>query len=185
VLAGLNARISTAPGADAAKRDIKGSDFEPFGQDHSGKGRSGRHFNIRHFAATIAEKMTMFPHVRTKPRGAAVQGHLPEQTTLHQDAEAVVNGGKRDLGHPPADPLENFVCGRMIVAVSHHFENLASLPGKTVSARLQRFLKPFSKSSFINRTDTQSRITLRVPLSIRRCHQCHRFQGSKKHRGQK
>lgn len=50
-------------------------------------------------AALLAEEVAMRFHVGTKPACGPIQIHLPDQTTLHQRVQAVVNRGHGNIGH--------------------------------------------------------------------------------------
>ena len=97
--------------------------------------------DISNLAADIAEEMAMLVHVGTEAGGSAVESNLLDQPALHQEAEAIIDGGEGDFRHAFARAIKDFFGSGMVVALGDDLENLLALAGETKPARREFFLK--------------------------------------------
>jgi hypothetical protein len=117
----------------------------------------------------FAEEMAMLPHVWTKAGWAPIQRHLTKQAASHQHAETIVDRREGDLRHAPLHAIKDLVGCRMVVAIGHDLEDLAALPRKTKTRRLERVLQPFAKRGMFESGDSARTIpsqTARVNQSL-------------------
>lgn len=134
-------RLFTTFRTNTPQGEIECRHFKPAGQRHIAKAGVGRQIDIRNFTTLIAEKVAMLPHVRAEPGRAPIERYLPHQAARHQHTQAIVNSSEGNLRHPLLRPVENFVCGRVIMAVRHHFKNFLALPRGTEAPSLERLLE--------------------------------------------
>jgi hypothetical protein len=116
-------------------RDVKMSSLETFGQLH----RLCRQIHVEHRSTGIAMEMTVFVHVRTITRRAAIQRDLPGESAFHERIEAVIDRGVGDLRHLFFGTDEDFVGGWMIAFVQQHVINLLTLRCEAQTGRAQLF----------------------------------------------
>jgi len=121
-------------GACAAEAHVAARNFKAYRQGYFGETAKSRNFNVSNGAASITEKMVMLAHIGTETGWGSVQRDLLHEATLHQKAEAVVNRGKRDLGHALLRAVVNFLSGGVIETFGYHLEYFLTLPGKTKPA---------------------------------------------------
>jgi hypothetical protein len=165
----LKKRFSSATRTNTTQRNIERGNLKTLRQRNARERFPRRDFDIGHFPAPFAEKMTMLPHIRAKARGTPIQRHLPEQPAPDEHTEAIINRRKRNLRHPPLDAFEDFVRCRMIPTIRHDFENFAALAGKTEACRLERMLQPLTKFSMFERGNIARRVTFQAPRVNRAC----------------
>ena len=84
-------------------------------------------------------KMAVLVHIRTEPRRAALQLHLPREAGFHERIEAVVNRGVGDFRHRLLGADENLLGGRMVALVEQHVINLLPLRRQTQAGGAQLF----------------------------------------------
>ena len=93
--------------------------------------------HIENTLARVAIKMTMLLHVRTKPGGSALDGHLAGQTAFDQRVQAVIHRGHRDVGHFALSSNEHFLGGRVVAFIEQHAVDVLALRSKSKPTRRQ------------------------------------------------
>ena len=124
-----------AIGTNSVNGDFKTFRLEPARQ----RQRLRRQIQIENRLAFAAMKMAVLVHIRTKPRRASVNRHLPRQTRFHQRIEAVVNRRVRNFRHRFFRADENFFRRRMIALRQQHVINLLTLRRQAQTRRAQLF----------------------------------------------
>jgi len=104
-------------------------DVQPFGRKTPRQGETiafGQVY-VKDLIATVTIKMTMFAHIRAKPRRTALQGNLPHQAALHQGGQAIIYRGYRNIRPCPFRPDENFLGRRVVTFVQQNIIDLLPL----------------------------------------------------------
>lgn len=146
-------------GAHAMNGDFEACRFKTFGQDDPCRTARGQR-DVEDAVASVAMKMTMFAHVRTKPRRAAIHRHLSRHAGSDERVEAIVNCGHRDVRHFAFGANEHFFGARMIALVQQYIINLPALRCETKAARQQALRQVIARRfrwaavHFFNKLDT-------------------------------
>jgi len=88
----LNGHATSCFGAGRAasmNRNIEPVGSEPFG--HRQPLGLSRQMNIKNALARVAIEMAVLSHIRAKMRRSPVESHLPDQSTLDQSIQAIIN----------------------------------------------------------------------------------------------
>ena len=122
-------------GAAPVNRDVKSFGLEPFGQGHLL--RVSRQTNIKNAFAGVAIKMAVLAHVGAKMRRTAVQSNLPDQPTLDQSVQAVIDCRHGNIRHFIFGSDKYLLSRRMIAFVQQNGVHMLALRSKTKTAARQ------------------------------------------------
>ena len=84
-------------------------------------------------------KMAVLVHVRAEARCAAIHSNLPDETTLHQCIETIIDRGVGNLRHRLLGTDENLLRSRMIALVQQHVIDLLALGREAQAGGAQLF----------------------------------------------
>ena len=114
-------------------------------------------FNVEYTRATVTIEMTMFAHIRAKPRRPALDGYLPRNPAFDQRVQAIINGRHRNIWHLPLGSDKYFLGGRVVALLQEHRINVLTLRGKTKTACRQAFVQAQIRLVFAGRVHGLSR----------------------------
>lgn len=101
-------------------------------------------FNVFHLAAAVANEMVMSRAFRIVPGGASFDGHLTNQTRLHQIAQVVISCGSRRTRIRAIHRFKCFRSGRMGVVFQQERHHSIALGSAAQSPVLQGTLDGLS-----------------------------------------
>ena len=120
-----------------------------------------RKLHIENALATYAVEMAMLGHIRAKMCRAAVQGHLPDQPTLYQGIETVINCRHRNLGHSRLSANKYLLSRWMIPLIQQYGINVVTLRRESKPATRQAIIqiaRGFSGCSHQNESNEWRRL---------------------------
>jgi hypothetical protein len=150
-------RLFRALRTDAMNGNVIMIHFETFRSRHDRGIRWQR--DIKNFAARIAKIMAMLLHVRAKARRAAFKLHLPDEATLHERIQTIINRRVRNLRHRLFRADENFFRRRMIALLHDHVIDVLALRRETKAAGVQP-LAEFAAQFFLDHAHRKGKINM-------------------------